>query len=77
LSFLNFSGIVKIFPVSSQLTAQPTDSPGPQILSISSMRHMMSPAEPGGWSPQLFRLKNLEQIEKMEEEMNDPIKSLI
>lgn len=38
---------------------------------------MMSPAEPGGWSPQLFRLKNLEQIEKMEEEMNDPIKSLI
>ncbi|XP_033166418.1 uncharacterized protein LOC117145025 isoform X2 [Drosophila mauritiana] len=58
---------------SSQLTtAQPTDSPGPQILAISSMI-----PEPGGWSPQLFPLKNLEQIETMEEEMNDPIKSSI
>ncbi|XP_039150518.1 uncharacterized protein LOC27208822 isoform X2 [Drosophila simulans] len=58
---------------SSQLTtAQPTNSPGPQILAISSMI-----SAPGGWSPQLFPLKNLEQIETMEEEMNDPIKASI
>jgi len=36
----------------------------------------MSPTS-GDWSPQEFPLTELEQIEKMEEEMNDPIKQSI
>jgi len=60
----------------SQLATQETDSLGPQIVSVNSIRHLMSPTS-GDWSPQEFPLTELEQIEKMEEEMNDPIKQSI
>nr|XP_016939562.2 uncharacterized protein LOC108017113 [Drosophila suzukii] len=66
----------KMLLVLRQLTTQETDSLGPQIVSVNSIRHLMSPTS-GDWSPQEFPLTELEQIEKMEEEMNDPIKQSI
>ncbi|XP_016953781.1 uncharacterized protein LOC108027077 [Drosophila biarmipes] len=66
----------KMLLVLSQLTNRETDSLGPQIVSVNSIRHLMSPAS-GDWSPQEFPLTELEQVEKMEEEMNDPIKQSI
>ncbi|XP_044252226.1 uncharacterized protein [Drosophila takahashii] len=66
----------KMLGILRQLTTQQTGSLGPQIVSVNSLRHVMSPTS-GGWSPQEFPLREVEQLETMEEDMNDPIKSTI
>ncbi|XP_017057166.1 uncharacterized protein LOC108098603 isoform X2 [Drosophila ficusphila] len=64
----------KMLGVLRQMITQPSDSFGPKIISINSIRQMMSP-ESEDWFPQSFPLVELQQIETIEEEMNDPIKS--
>ncbi|XP_016991671.1 uncharacterized protein LOC108053496 isoform X1 [Drosophila rhopaloa] len=64
----------KMLVVLRQLTSEQTDSLGFPILSVNNIKKMMMGAQSEDWLPQAFPLTELEQMEAIEEEMNDPIK---